>query len=496
MIKFIFDYDKSKNLGIIQSDYLDNLREYFSIADPVANFKKIRYGRYMPSRIYAITQSGRFRVGMFGEIITYIRTLDIPYKIVVTKLIKEQYFADYQISKIENLKLQLREYQEQSIKKALKQGNGVIEIGTGGGKTLVMASLINTIRKNSEKNHKTLVVVPGIQLVEQTYHDFLSYGIKKNEISKWSGDNDYNNTPIIIASLSILLSKNTSKSLYENVDLLIFDEAHKIKSTNKTNKLVSAIKTNHRFSFTGTMPESNIDQWNIIGQFGPILFKKTSNDLQKDDFIVNAAVQVINIKYLIPLTYHKTSSVFDPTARYNEECEYVHSQPFRNSLIAKLSHNVDKNILILVDRIEHGEILKEEISNYKSGKQIYFIRGSVEVEDREKIRKIMEEEDNVICIAITSIFSTGINIKNLHYILFACAGKAKIKIIQSIGRGLRLHESKDTLIIFDISDHLVYSSKHLTKRLELYRREKIKYAIKQIKELKESNRFKGLEEDI
>jgi len=137
-------------------------------------------------------------------------------------------------------------------------------------------------------------------------------------------------------------------------------------------------------------------------------------------------------------------------------------------------------MLVLVDRIEHGETLTAEIKKHSKKKKVYFIRGSVEVDDREKIRRIMETNDNVVCVAITSIFSTGINIKNLHYILFANAGKAKIKIIQSIGRGLRLHENKDMLIIFDISDRLEYSNKHLSKRLSLYNKEKIKYAIEEI----------------
>lgn len=266
------------------------------------------------------------------------------------------------------------------------------------------------------------------------------------------------------------------------VNNILVSNCHKLRRGNKANKIVSSIKTNHKFSFTGTMPEDDIDKWNIIGQFGPILIRKTSKELQKQDYISDAKVQVIQINYKNPLIYQHHSTFLDPTARYDEECEYVYKQPYRNEVIAKLSHNTEKNILILVDRIEQGTTLFETIKKFKKGKQIYFIQGSVEVDDRENIRKIMEEKNNVICIAMTSIFSTGINIKNLHYILFAAAGKAKIKIIQSIGRGLRLHENKDSLIIFDISDKLEYSSKHLAKRLSLYDKEKIKYDIKEINE--------------
>ena len=128
----------------------------------------------------------------------------------------------------------------------------------------------------------------------------------------------------------------------------------------------------------------------------------------------------------------------------------------------------------MVDRIAHGELLFELLSKIK-GKKVYFIRGDVAVKVREEIKQIMEGSDNVICIAISKIFSTGINIKNLPYVIFALAGKAKVKIIQSIGRGLRLHENKERLVIFDIVDNFIYSIKHLQKRKLLYNKEKIPY---------------------
>ena len=115
-------------------------------------------------------------------------------------------------------------------------------------------------------------------------------------------------------------------------------------------------------------------------------------------------------------------------------------------------------------------------------KQVFFIRGEVAIDEREKVKKLMENTTNVVCIAISKIFSTGINIKNLHYIVFAGGGKAKIKIIQSIGRGLRLHKDKTGVIIIDIADMLHYSNQHYTKRLKLYKNEKIDYGIKRIKE--------------
>ena len=153
---------------------------------------------------------------------------------------------------------------------------------------------------------------------------------------------------------------------------------------------------------------------------------------------------------------------------------------FRNEIISKLVCKVDNNALILVDYIEHGEKLFNYIKEVCPDKKIYFIRGEVEVEERDKVRKLMEVRNDIVVVAISKIFSTGINIKNLHYIVFACGGKAKVKIIQSVGRGLRLHINKDKLIIFDINDNLHYSKLHSGKRISLYEKENIQTSIKKI----------------
>ena len=116
------------------------------------------------------------------------------------------------------------------------------------------------------------------------------------------------------------------------------------------------------------------------------------------------------------------------------------------------------------------------------GKDVYFIRGEVAVEDRDKVKNIMENKNNIVCVAISKIFSTGINIKNLHYIVFAHGGKAKIKIIQSIGRGLRLHNDKHEVIIFDMADNLYYGLQHMKKRLQLYNREGFSYGTREFEE--------------
>jgi superfamily II DNA or RNA helicase len=154
----------------------------------------------------------------------------------------------------------------------------------------------------------------------------------------------------------------------------------------------------------------------------------------------------------------------------------LQTHSFRTEIIYKVVNSLDTNTLILVDRIAHGEYLQEQLKLKLRGtdKQVYFIQGSLEVEEREKIRQMMEENNNIVCIAISKIFSTGISIKNLHNVIFAAIGKARIKIIQSIGRTLRLHHTKEVATIFDIADTcLTYGFKHYVERKRLYELEKI-----------------------
>jgi superfamily II DNA or RNA helicase len=163
------------------------------------------------------------------------------------------------------------------------------------------------------------------------------------------------------------------------------------------------------------------------------------------------------------------------TENYKNEIDFLKRNFFRNKIIEKLAKNSKNNALILVDYLDHGETLYNLLKNNLKNKEVFYIRGEVEISDRERIKKIMEYKENVICVAISKIFSTGINIKNLHYIIFGGGGKSKIKILQSIGRGLRLHASKLTLYIIDIADQLYYGMQHQSKRQKFYDQENIPY---------------------
>ncbi|MDD4109988.1 MAG: DEAD/DEAH box helicase family protein [Clostridia bacterium] len=538
MPRVILDWDSKYKKGIIISDFLENIRAQFSVPN---KSKKMMGVKGMPTYhladfISPITSTGRFDIGLYFEIIEYLKKDPLDYEVITSEPLADiilqsayPWKFEYEIPK---LSLNLRPYQESGVRRGIHLGYGILIVGTAGGKTLLMASLIQTIRKY-QPPFTTLVILPS-NIIIQTYKEFLGYGIPDNELSVWSGENDLEKTSIILASAETLkINLTTFRELkpktelewnsynpktvikhetYEeyikefgktekirrsdwiknrkvvlkelsDVDLILIDEVHGLRRGNVINDALNIFPTHHRFGFTGTLPPDLLDQWNIIGNIGPIILDVNSAILREGGFVSQVKIQGIKINYKNPpeFNYEEDYDPDLPAKAYGQECEFLYHNEYRNKVISHISHKFDKNTLIIVDKIEHGEVLKEQLSKI-TDKKIYFIRGSVEMEDREKLRLLMEVENNIICIAMARIFAVGINIKNLHYVVFAQGGKAKVTLIQSIGRGLRLHENKECLIIIDIADATYYGERHLEDRLKYYKEEQIEYEFKSLYE--------------
>jgi superfamily II DNA or RNA helicase len=483
-----FTYDSKKKVGILSGDLFNDIREHFSVKNEAAVFMR-KFGKFMPPRTYAITPTGRFDPCLYFAIKDYIRTCQYTGEVTCSRELQDQIYParhtwhqqlDFS-QEISPLKLPLRDYQEDIVKSCISIGRGTVILATAGGKTLTSASLVTQIYNLYKSTYnkgsfKALFVVPDRGLVEQTTQDFIDYQVPFS-VSKWTGDDEVNHdSNVIVANLGILQSKNSDLSWIADIDVLIIDEAHKIKKGNKINDIFKIVKTPFRFGFTGTMPEEQVDQWNIIGKIGPVIYEKNSYDLRQDSFVSDVQVHILNL-----IHKHESTAKRNKNS-YREEINTLIESPFRNNIIVKISEKLKNNTLILVDYIVHGEILFNLLKQHIPDKQIFFVRGDVEIAERDNIRKLMEINKDVVVVAISKIFSTGINIKNLHYIIFACGGKAKIKIVQSIGRGLRLHKDKVELIIFDIADSLHYSNLHSLKRKQLYEKEHITFTEKDIEE--------------
>jgi superfamily II DNA or RNA helicase len=448
------------------------IREHFSVENKAANFQRRLRSRFVKDRVYAITPKGKCDIGLVGEIVKYCKNKKIDFHI--NEDLFKVLFPTLPKPKIEyKLKFDLRDYQQEIVDKCINAGRGTIVLATAGGKTLTMAGLLEYYYQNVNKFFKGLIIVPDLGLVNQTHNDFHEYEVNYTH-SIWSGNNELDpNTNIVVANMGILQSEKSDTKWLQNIDILIVDETHKLRRDNKINKIIKTIKTNHKFGFTGTLPDEPLDKWNIFGKIGPQLYERKAYELRNENYVTPAKVHILELNYKAKQTdiYNKDL----PVSFYLQEGEFIKNNQYRNTVISKISMRLDNNTLILIDYIEHGEILLDYLNRYCENKKVFFICGDVEVDERRKIQQLMETETNIVVIAISKIFSTGINIKNLHYIIFANGGKAKIRIIQSIGRGLRLHKDKKQLIIFDIADNLIYGQRHVEQRKKLYDSENITY---------------------
>tara|TARA_R100000808_G_scaffold13636_1_gene32890 strand:- start:530 stop:2005 length:1476 start_codon:yes stop_codon:yes gene_type:complete len=479
-----FDWDPGRRQAMMSGNHFDEVRERFSVANKNARFAHMR-GYYAPARNYVITPTGRFDLGLYSEIVKFIKDEGYTERIRHTPAFKEVFdnvLSTTDDVEPEKLKLDLRDYQYDVVKKCCKYGRGTVVLATAGGKTLIIATLLETMFKLNP-DFKCALIVPDRGLVTQTYNDFKDYNTTF-KTTKWTGDDELDlSANVIVCNLGILQSNKSDTDWLTYIDACVVDEVHKLRKGNKVNKLLKKIRTQCRFGFTGTMPEQTIDQWNIMGKIGPVVYEKNSYELRKEKYIADAKIQILKLEYEDEPTYIKfPGESLQPSEMFRREIDFLIHNDFRNDILTKLCNKVTNNALVLVDYIEHGTVLYEQFNRDCADKKVYFIRGNVDIEDREKVKQLMEKDDNVIVVAISKIFSTGINIKNLHYIVFASGGKAKIKIIQSIGRGLRLHKNKDQLIIFDIGDSLRYGTRHLAKRIEFYNRENIEHGLQTIKE--------------
>lgn len=460
-----FDYKPTKRQGQIltDSDTLGMIRNHFSVKNDAATFAKKKGKRFIKDRKYAITPTGLFDFGFYGEILKYLRDNQITDVTFTDEFRNRLRCGIGKFEFTDNLKYDARYYQKESIIAGLEKGYGIFLLATGAGKSLAQALLIeNYLQKVSNDTFKCLIVVPGLSLVKQLQNDFLEYQVTFT-YSGWSGESPLQDTQVVICNTQNLGAKFLDNSWIFDVDLLIVDECHGVNSDANLSKIINKVKTPNKFGFTGTLSDKLLDQWKTIGSFGPIIYEKKSKELRDENFLTDVSINVLRLKH-------------PPTRKlnYKEELDYLYNNEKRNNFISKLANKINGNVLIMVNHLDHGDSLLSVLSN-RMDRSVYFVKGEMDVEERQKIIDMMEKNDNVICIAMSSIFSTGINIKNLPNIMFVGLGKSFIRVVQSIGRGLRLHENKEKLRIFDVIDNTKYSSSHALYRQEIYDQESIQW---------------------
>jgi superfamily II DNA or RNA helicase len=325
-----------------------------------------------------------------------------------------------------------------------------------------------------ERGQKILLVVPTTSLVEQMYKDFGDYGwdVELYCHRIYSGREKTNEHPVTITTWQSVYK--LERSFFEDYGVIIGDEAHLFKSKSLIEIMTKLHHAKYRFGFTGTLDGTQTHKWVLEGLFGPSYKVTRTIELMEQGYISQLNIQCIVLKHL-PQKFET----------YEDEIQYLISHEQRNKFITNLSLDLKGNTLILYSRVEtHGAILYELINTYKQiDRKIFFIHGGVDAEERELVREITERENNAIIVASYGVFSTGINIKMLHNIIFASPSKSRIRNLQSIGRALRLGKNKDKAKLYDIADDCTYKSRknytlnHLIERIKIYNEENFNYEI-------------------
>lgn len=466
------DFQKKNGILLGSPKIVKMVRDKFSIQNPSYQ------GRRFAPRLYSITPSGAFQVGLWNEIENYIRSLNLPVQMSLTDEFKKQYSPDTgikNISKIDNFNYY--DYQEDSISQLIKNGRGIALIATGGGKSLIQAGLVKTFLDNYP-DYKILMTVPNVSLLNQLYYSFMDeYNIQN--ISRWGDGKTPDLTKnVLLANNQILISDIPGTlQIVQDFDVVIVDEVHTInEKKNKISKVIHNIKTPFKYGLTGTLPDSIMGAWNVLGKIGPIVYERNSYELRKQETITDVEIKIVLCKHIQKPVFVKNPNA--PTDAYNAEIDFVINNKERNAAIAKISNSLTGNILIVVDRLGYIDTLKVALEN--CNKKILVVTGDTSTDDRTAVQELMDSETGIICIAMSKCFSTGISIKNLHYAIFAYMGKGGVKTVQTIGRTVRKHFSKDKAIIFDMADDLLYSSRHLKERMKIYQDQKINYKITKI----------------
>lgn len=368
-------------------------------------------------------------------------------------------------------------------------GRGVIVSPTRSGKSLILAGLCHNMLLNRNKNdiHNILIIVPNIQLVSQMYSDFCEYGLdtkwniikfsaeqdkknkKKNKEFKFDDDNN------IIISNSQWLMLHGDDVPY--IDCIIQDECHGVKRSSELSKLVKSVKIPFKFGCTGTLPKEQIDKWNISGIFGPVVDEIEIKELQEKSVLADVSINPIKFVHSLKQNFKQVNEdeLVDPfelaQSEYKNESMFLAQNQQTNKIITNIAKQLiikhpTWNALILFDYTLSGESLFELLD----WKDKHYIDGTVSLDVRTDIVDQMNNPNGGhITVANCKCFGTGITVKNIQCIILVTNQSAVTKVIQAIGRGLRI-EDKPTLYVFDIFHNYKYSEKHFKERTELYKK--------------------------
>ena len=467
------------------------LSEFFTFYVPGYKFMPAFRNRMWDGKIRLYSQKTK---EIYFGLYPYIRAFaeERGYQIVTGKDVEIENKVDKDIvTKFSNSlgqSFEARDYQIDAIYHSLKYNRTLLLSPTASGKSFIIYALIRYYSHliKDQENSRCLLIVPTTSLVEQMYSDFKSYGwnVKKYCHRLYSGYSNQTDKKVLISTWQSLYK--LPKKYFEQFGVVFGDEAHLFKSKSLTEIMTKLIDCKYRVGLTGTLDGAQTHKLVLEGLFGAVNKVTSTRKLMDKKQLSNLTVRCLILKHT------EENSKIVANGKYQDEIDYLVGSNSRQNFIRNLSLKLEGNTLVLFQLVEkHGKNLHKIIDEKADNdRKVFYIFGGVEADEREAIRGIVEREKNAIIVASYGTFSTGVNIKNLHNIIFASPSKSRIRNLQSIGRGLRLGDNKVSATLYDIADDLTYKSKenftlkHFQERINIYTEEEFDYEIHNI-DLKE-----------
>lgn len=431
-------------------------------------------------RLLSVT-TGEIFAGLLDRVIAKIKVLGYTYEFEHSKFYGAPFEVNGEITKegVNGLMTALGkksgikpyEYQIAAVYECLRYNRKTIVSPTASGKSFCLYAIS---RYYLAKGLRVLCIFPTTTLIHQMYKDWIEYGFNSEDKIHmiYQGQNKISDKDVTFSSWQSIYKLD--KTFYNDYDVIIVDEAHGVQAKSLTNIMKNAHNIKYRFGFTGTLSNNDNNkapnELTITGLFGPSY--KTVNT---KELIEKGRASQLDIHCLV--LKHDPQKFFT----YEDEVQYLITNEKRNNYIKNLAISLKGNTLIMFSRVEtHGEVLYNMIKeSVEDTRKVFFIHGGVEGSERESVRAIVEREDNAIIIASYQCYSTGVSIKNLHNTILAFPVKGSIRLLQTIGRGLRISKTKNKSVLYDIADDCGknYTLNHFTERVKIYLQENFEYQI-------------------
>ena len=462
------------------------LSEYFTFYVPGHQFVPAFRNKI---RLFSL-QNNNLYYGLLTYLEEFCKSREYSFEYDETRPDIQDEFSVYHATKfIESLNLHsqnkpisVREHQINAFIHGMQNRRSLLLSPTASGKSLIIYLFIRQLL--DYQNLKGLIIVPTTSLVEQLYSDFADYSshndfdVEENVHRIYQGKDKNSNKNLTISTWQSMYQ--LPKEYFAQFDYIIGDEAHLFKAQSLTSILTNCINTKYRIGLTGTLDGTKTHKLVLEGLFGTV-----EKVISTKELIDKKQLAEFEIKCLI-LKHDDAMCLQLKDKTYQDEISYLISNEQRNKFIKNLAVSMKTNTLVLFQMVDkHGKILYDMITKTKNigSRKVFFVYGKTDTEAREEVRRITEDENDAIIVASYGTFSTGINIRNLHNIIFASPSKSRVRNLQSIGRGLRIGDSKTEAVLYDIADDLRYKSymnftlKHFVERTKIYNEEKFTYKL-------------------